>query len=50
VLVAAVERWARESRRVRIALETDAANHRVRRFYNELGYTDQGVVLTRALN
>jgi ribosomal protein S18 acetylase RimI-like enzyme len=48
-LVDAVETWARQFGYARITLETGARNHAARSFYQRLGYTDEEVVLTRAL-
>jgi GNAT superfamily N-acetyltransferase len=49
-LVGAIETWARQFGYGRVTLETGAQNHEARSFYQRLGYTDEEVVLTRALS
>lgn len=49
-LVHAVESWARGCGHARITLETGAGNVGARAFYRQLGYTEEEVVLTRALS
>jgi GNAT superfamily N-acetyltransferase len=49
-LVAAVEGWARGFGYARITLETGVLNQGARAFYDQLGYTEEEVVLTRPLN
>ncbi|GGT15106.1 GNAT family N-acetyltransferase [Nonomuraea spiralis] len=49
-LMAAAEDWARGQGLRHVTLETGAANTTARRFYAALGYTEEGVRLTRSLD
>lgn len=49
-LMAMIEEWTRDAGYRRLTLETGAANRGARAFYAALGYQDEGVVLTRALD
>ncbi|MFI9589442.1 GNAT family N-acetyltransferase [Nonomuraea sp. NPDC052265] len=49
-LMAAAEEWARDQGLRHVTLETGAANTTARRFYAALGYTEEGVRLTRSLD
>lgn len=48
-LVAAAERWARERGLARIRLATGAANQGALRLYDALGYEQEDVILSRAI-
>jgi ribosomal protein S18 acetylase RimI-like enzyme len=49
-LMAAAEDWARQRGLSNLTLETGAANVRARRFYEQLGYLEEEVRLTRRLS
>jgi GNAT superfamily N-acetyltransferase len=49
-LVATVEAWAVERDVQRVTLETGAANHRAREFYECLGYLEEQVQLTKVIS
>jgi ribosomal protein S18 acetylase RimI-like enzyme len=48
-LMAAAEQWAAAQGLTRITLETGARNHRARHFYEEAGYQEEEVRLTKAV-
>ena len=48
-LMAAAEQWAAARGLPRITLETGARNHRARRFYEDAGYQEEEVRLTKAV-
>jgi ribosomal protein S18 acetylase RimI-like enzyme len=47
--MAAAERWAAARGLPRITLETGACNQRARHFYEEAGYQEEEVTLTKAV-
>jgi GNAT superfamily N-acetyltransferase len=49
-LIAAAEQWAREAGHRCITLHTGAANSRARRFYAQLGYSEEDVKVTKVLD
>lgn len=48
-LMAAAEQWAAVRGLPRITLETGARNHRARHFYEDAGYQEEEVRLTKAV-
>jgi len=48
-LVEAVEAWGRSRGRNRVAVDTGAANAAARRFYAALGYEEEDVTVSRAI-
>jgi ribosomal protein S18 acetylase RimI-like enzyme len=48
-LMTAAERWAAARGLPRITLETGARNHRARHFYEDAGYQEEEVRLTKAV-
>jgi GNAT superfamily N-acetyltransferase len=49
-LVAAAEAWGRARGRKRVAVDTGAANLPARRFYAALGFEEEDVMITRAID